>query len=249
MCGRFAITRPPEDLRKIFDYVEQPNFPPRYNIAPTQPVPILRAAHRDDGRRERRFSLMRWGFLPGFVKDPKDYPLVINARSETLLEKPSFCNALKRRRCLFMADVFYEWRRTSKGAAAQPFAIRRRDGAPMAFAGLWESWSGPNGEEVDTACIITTAANGAVAGIHARLPAVLEREAVDPWLDLDTRAPLGLVRPAGEALEFYAIGDAVNKVANDSPEVQVPLADQSVAEMVSRKAPSVETAPVQGSLF
>ena len=232
MCGRYAITLPPGAIRALFRYVEQPNFPPRFNIAPTQPVPIVRMQRDAAGVKARHFVLVRWGFLPGFVKDPKDFPLVINARAETLAEKPSFRNAFRRRRCLFIADAFYEWRRPPggkrKGAPpAQPFMIRRRDGAPMAFAGLWEGWTGPNGEEVDTACIVTTDANGAMAAIHDRMPVILEPEDFDRWLDCDEpdEARAGkLMRPApDDLLEFIPIGVAINRVANDGPEVQTPI--------------------------
>ena len=123
MCGRYAITLPPEAMRAFFRYVEQPNFPPRYNIAPTQPVPIVRRERDPQGGAARHFVLVRWGFLPGFVKDPKDFPLVINSRAETVAEKASFRNALKRRRCIFIADAFYEWRRPPGP---------RRKGAPPA---------------------------------------------------------------------------------------------------------------------
>ena len=141
MCGRFAITLPPEAVRAFFDYVERPNFPPRYNIAPTQPIPIVYAREHSHGA-ERHFLLVRWGFLPGFVKDAKDFPLLINARAETLGQKPSFRAALKRRRCLVISDGFYEWRRTSATGPKQPFLIRRVNGEPMALAGLYETWSG-----------------------------------------------------------------------------------------------------------
>ena len=231
MCGRYAITLPPEAMRAFFRYVEQPNFPARYNIAPTQPVPVIRREREPTGGSARHFVLVRWGFLPGFVKDPKEFPLVINARAETVAEKASFRNALKRRRCILVADAFYEWRRPPggkhKGAPpAEPFLIRRQDGNPMAFAGLWETWTGPNGEEVDTACIVTTAANGAISAIHERMPVILEPENFDVWLDCDTEdasAATALMRPAGEdALEFFPISTDVNKVANDTPAIQTP---------------------------
>lgn len=184
---------------------------------------------------------MRWGFLPGFVKDPKDYPLVFNIRSESLLEKPSFRTAIKRRRCLFPADAFYEWQRvgTRKGDS-RPHLLRRRDGALLAFAGLYETWVGPNGEEVDTAAIITTAASDATAVLHPRLPAMLDKENFDIWLDSDeqrTERALELLRPPQyDALEFFAIGPAINKADNDSIEVQQPATAQ-------------DPTPVQGSLF
>jgi putative SOS response-associated peptidase YedK len=232
MCGRFAITLPPEAVRNFFRYVEQPNFPPRYNIAPTQPVPIIRMERNGEGRKSRHFTLVRWGFMPGFVKDPKDFPLVINARAETVLEKPSFRNAVRRRRCIFIADAFYEWRRDKSamgksGTPAIPFLIRRIDGNPMAFAGLWETWTGTNGEEQDTACILTTDANGVMAGIHDRMPVILERENFDLWLDnFDTELAdaANLMRPApDDVLEAFEIAPLVNKVANEGPELQLPL--------------------------
>jgi putative SOS response-associated peptidase YedK len=227
MCGRFAITLPPEAMRSFFRYVEQPNFPPRYNIAPTQPVPILCARRDRDGRLLRHYQLVRWGFLPHFVKDPKQFPLIVNARSETLRTKASFRAAFKRRRCLFMADAFYEWRRAGRAAAGRPYLVHRSDGNPMGFAGLFETWIGPNGEELDTACIVTTAANGATAALHDRLPAILEPKTFDLWLDPEEAsadAAFGLLKPPGnEILDFFEIGPAVNKVANDSPGVQMPL--------------------------
>src|ERR1700736_4925065 len=162
MPGRFAITKPPAALRAFFGYSEEPDFPPRYNIAPTQPIPIVAAQAHAQGR-ERHFILMRWGFLPGFVKDPAKFSLLINARAETLTEKPSFRAAVKRRRCLVIADAYYEWRRGPRSGAAKPFMIRRTNGEPMGFAGLYETWSDPNGGEIDTACIITTAPNALIA--------------------------------------------------------------------------------------
>jgi putative SOS response-associated peptidase YedK len=231
MCGRYAITLPPEAVRAFFAYIEQPNFPPRYNIAPTQPIPVVAARERTGGR-ERRFLLVRWGFLPGFVKDPKTFPLLINARAETLEQKPSFRAALKRRRCLVIADGFYEWRRPTPGAPKGPrqaYLIRRIDRAPMAFAGLMETWSDPSGGEIDTACIITTAANRLMGAIHERMPAILEPETFSAWLDNDGVAvaeATTLLRPAPEpALELMPLGAAVNRAGNDDPSVQAPIGD------------------------
>ena len=231
MCGRYAITLPPEAVRAFFAYLEQPNFPPRYNIAPTQPIPVVMAREHTGGR-ERHFLLVRWGFLPGFVKDPKTFPLLINARAETLAEKASFRAALKRRRCLVIADGFYEWRRTAPGAAKGPrpaYLIRRIDGAPMAFAGLMETWSDPSGGEIDTACIVTTLANRLMGAIHERMPAILEPEAFSIWLDNDgvgVGEATSLLRPALEpVLELTPIGPAVNRAANDDPSVQTPIGD------------------------
>jgi len=251
MCGRFAITSPPQAVRAFFAYCDQPNFPPRYNIAPSEPVPIIRLDRNAAGGADRRFILARWGFLPGFVKDPKGFPLIFNARSETLLQKASFRNAVKRRRCLFFADAFYEWRAGNKTIPSQPFLVRRYDRNPMAFAGLWETWIGPNGEELDTACIVTTAANGATAAIHHRLPAVLEPKNFDFWLDIETERvddALRLLRPPeNNILEFFEIGPAVNKVTNDSPEIQEPVKPAPVKAPSAK--PSKSDVPEQGSLF
>jgi putative SOS response-associated peptidase YedK len=225
MCGRFAITSPPEAVRAFFRYAEHPNFPPRYNIAPTQPIPIVYARRQEAGAT-RHFQPARWGFLPGFVKDVQKFPLIINARAETLAEKPSFRAALRRRRCLVPADGWYEWRPNLKGAKT-PFLLRRAGGGLLAFAGLWETFIDPSGAEIDTACIVTTSANGATVAIHDRMPALIEPENFEAWLDPDeTRPPpLNLLRPASEeAIEFFAISPAVNRASNDGPEIQAPAA-------------------------
>lgn len=253
MCGRYAVTLPPEALRQYFRYEEQPNFPPRYNIAPTQPVPIVRVL-RDAGRQtSRHFTLVRWGFLPRFVKDPKSFPLVFNAKAETLAEKASFKNALKRRRCVFIADAFYEWQHFDKGKTGKPFLFHRRDCAPMGFAGLWETWMGPNGEEVDTACIITVGANGTTSAIHPRLPAVLEPEAFERWLELDERASGEaydlLKTPDENVLDFFEIGPAINKAQNDGEEVQQPVAGPLLNPTKKKPEPEPLPPPVQGTLF
>jgi putative SOS response-associated peptidase YedK len=249
MCGRFSITSTPEAAKAFLGYSGQPNFPPRFNIAPSQPVPIIRHERNVSGAMERRFILARWGLLPGFVKDPKGFPLLFNARSETLSQKASFRNAVKRRRCLFFADAFYEWRPGNNPIPPQPFLIRRHDGMPMAFAGLWETWIGPNGEEMDTACIVTTAANGATAAIHPRLPSILEPKSFDLWLDTETERvdeALRLLRPPeNDVLEFFEIGASVNKVTNDSSEIQEPVS--SVAAPPAKA--SKRDVPEQGSLF
>jgi putative SOS response-associated peptidase YedK len=223
MCGRFAITSPPEAVRAFFGYAEHPNFPPRYNIAPTQPIPIV-LARREAGATVRRFQLARWGFLPGFVKDAQKFPLIINARAETLADKPSFRAALRRRRCLVPADAWYEWRANLQGPKT-PFLLRRAGGGLLAFAGLWETFLDPSGGEIDTACIVTTLANGATAAIHDRMPAMIESRDFDAWLDPDeTRPPpLNLLRPAADdAVTFFAIGPAVNRASQDGPEIQTP---------------------------
>ena len=156
----------PEAIRRLFGYPEQPNFPPRYNVAPTQPVPIVRLV---DGRRQ--FALVRWGLIPPWVKDPRAFSVLINARGESVNEKPAFRNAMRRRRCLFPADGFYEWQVV--GGRRRPYCVRPRDGEPIAFAGLWEYWD--KGEEpVETFTLITTEANDLVMPVHNRMPVILD---------------------------------------------------------------------------
>jgi putative SOS response-associated peptidase YedK len=165
--------------------------------------------------------------LPGFVKDTKEFPLIINARAETLAEKPSFRNALKRRRCLVIADGFYEWRKTSEKGPKQPFLIRRVNGEPMGFAGLHETYIDKGGSELDTACIVTTRANALMSTVHDRMPVIIPHDLFSHWLDCDhveTREAVEMLQPAAEAaLELIPIGAGVNRVANDDPSVQEPI--------------------------
>jgi putative SOS response-associated peptidase YedK len=230
MCGRYAITLPPEAVRSYFAYLDTPNFPPRFNIAPTQPIPVVIADPFSAGAI-RRFRLMRWGFLPGFVKDLKQFPLIINARAETMAGKVSYRAALKRRRCLVIADGFYQWRKdapSGRGARERPYLVRRVGGEPMGFAGLYETWCDPTGGEIDTACFITIPANSLSALVNDRMPAILEPSAFTAWLDVDrveTAKALALLRPAAEeALELVEIGPAVNRFANDDESLQRPVA-------------------------
>lgn len=231
MCGRYALTSAPEALRNLFGYVETPNFPARYNIAPTQPIAIVTAERSPSGGPPlRRFRLARWGFLPGFVKDPADFPLIINARSETVCEKASFRAAMKRRRCLVPADAYYEWLKLGAGRRVEkrPYLFRRADGAPMGLAGLWETYAGADGSEIDTACILTTDANGATAAVHDRMPAILEPRDFPAWLDcdaVDARRAAGLLKPApDDALTFFEIGPAIGRTTADGPQLQEPVA-------------------------
>jgi putative SOS response-associated peptidase YedK len=231
MCGRYAITLPPDTYREFFGYPEQPNFPPRYNVAPTQPVPVV--LH---DRGERHFRLVRWGFLPGWVKDPKEFPLVINARGETLETKPTFKAALKRRRCVFLADGFYEWRR--QGREKAPFLIRPRSRGPMPLAGLWETYSDASGGEIDTAAIVTTDANGTLSAVHDRMPVILSPDDIGAWLDVgDERADvMRLVRPCPDDwLDMVPVSSRVNKVANDDPGLLEPLSAPESAPVQEAK--------------
>jgi putative SOS response-associated peptidase YedK len=253
MCGRYTLTSAPEAIRALFRYAEQPNFPPRYNVAPTQPIPIVRMVNG-----KRKFALVRWGFLPSWVKDPKAFTLLINARGESVIDKPAFRAAMKRRRCLIPADGFYEWQKA--GDRKRPYFIRARGGGPFAFAGLWETWTGPNGEELETAAIVTTNANRTLAPIHERMPVVLPPEAFDLWLncaEVDAETAAALIAPcAGDVLEPYEISTTVNRVANDNPQLIEPLAAGATPEPAppkpAAKRPATKRAANdggQGTLF
>ena len=234
MCGRYVIISTPEAIRALFRYGEQPNFPSRYNVAPTQPIPIVRLL---DGKRS--FALMRWGLLPAWVQDPKAFPLLINARGESVLDKPAFRNAVRRCRCLIPTDGFYEWQAAGDRAPKRPYFVRARSSAgetppPLAFAGLWETWIGPNGEELNTTAIVTTAANRTLSAIHDRMPVFVAPEDFDRWLDcerFDAKEAAPLIKPAAETLlEAYPISLAVNRVANDSAALIVPLSAQPAGD-------------------
>ncbi|MGO4704663.1 SOS response-associated peptidase [Microvirga sp. 2MCAF38] len=249
MCGRYAITLAPEAYREFFDYREQPNFPARYNVAPTQPVPIV---HEEKG--QRHFRLVRWGFLPSWTKDPKAFPLVINARGETLLEKPTFKAAMTRRRCIFLVDGFYEWRRV--GQDKQPFLTRMKSREPMPMAGLWETYSDPSGGEIDTAALVTTDANGVMSAVHDRMPVILSRDELKAWLDsdnVDVKTAMRLVRPCpNEWLEMFPVSSRVNKVENDDAGLHESVTEQEAtpARETGRKTAKPRAVDdAQGSLF
>jgi len=211
MCGRYAITTPPQAMRELFAFVEQPNFPARYNVAPTQPVPIIRL---ESGKRH--FALVRWGLVPSWVKE-EPQSLLINARAETIAEKPSFRGAFRHRRCLMPADGFYEWKAMPKGPK-QPYYIRRRDGKPFAMAAIWDNWMSPNGSEIESCAVVTTEANATLGDIHHRMPVILDEADWDRWLDpaATPKELAALMKPApDDLLEAVPVSDAVNRVAND----------------------------------
>lgn len=221
MCGRFVITSAPEAIRRLLRYEEQPNFPPRYNIAPTQPIPIVRLEHGT-----RRFALARWGLIPSWVTDPKRFALLINARLEEIETKRSFRAAVMRRRCLIPADGFYEWKKVGK--RKQPYFVRSRDAKPFAFAGLWETWTDREGGEIETAAIVTCRANNVLAPIHDRMPVIVPPETYDAWLDtteFGAKQAIARVGPApDELVEAYEVSERVNRHQNDGPENVAPAA-------------------------
>lgn len=220
MCGRYAITMPAKAMAALFDFVDRPDFPDRFNIAPTQPVPIVRLE-----QGQRRFHLVRWGLIPSWSREPPA-SLLINARAETIHEKPSFRGAFRHHRCLMPASGFYEWRNTgSKGK--QPFFIRRRDGAPFAMASIYDQWMGPDGSEIDSCAVVTTAANTTLRTIHQRMPVILAPDDWANWLDpaMRERDLLALLHPApDDLLEAIPVSARVNRIANDDPGLMEPVA-------------------------
>ncbi len=222
MCGRFSLTARPEELGEWFDVVDVDPYPPRFNIAPTQPVLMVRIG--EAGRREA--VLARWGLVPGWVKDPGDFPLIINARAETAAGKPSFRAAMRHRRTLVPASGFYEWR--TVGERKQPYWIKPRHGGIVAFAGLMESWMEAGGSEIDSGCIVTTRANAALGVIHERMPVVIDPTDFDRWLDCKRYGPADvadLLAPVDDAyFDATPVSDRVNKVANMDADIQRPVA-------------------------
>jgi putative SOS response-associated peptidase YedK len=221
MCGRFAQITPTGDLINIFEVTDGLPLQPRYNIAPTQDVAVIRAnAHH------RQLAMLRWGLIPGWAKDLSAGYKTFNARSETAHVKPSFKAALKSRRCLVPASGFYEWDKIDK--SRQPYYVSRRDGQPMAFAGLWEEWADhQNGAVIESCTILTTSANQVLSSFHDRMPVILESSDCDLWLDHDVQCVeelSNLFSPAAEnILEIMSVSTYVNKTGHEGPECVAPV--------------------------
>jgi putative SOS response-associated peptidase YedK len=232
MCGRYFLQRDPAGLVRYFDAAPPtPNHPPSWNIAPTQPGLVLR---RNPQTGTRHLDVLRWGLVPRWAKDASGAARLINARAETLLEKPSFRDAFQKRRCLVPMDGFYEW--AQDATPKQPFAVALRSGAPMAVAGLWEGWQQPDGTWLRTYSVITCAAAGRQARLHPRMPVILPPEAWAAWLG---EAPVGdarlleLLGPAEDRLmAFWPVPNRVGRVAENDPELITPTR-QGVPEVWS----------------
>ena len=222
MCGRFALFAPHARIRAFFDAdVGGLEFSPRYNIAPMQLAPIIR--QRPTG--ERVTHLLRWGLIPSWSTDETIATKLINARGETLAGKPSFRASFKSRRCIVPASGFFEWQRTKSGK--QPYLISPVGADLFGFAGLWERWTRPNGEAIDTFTVITTEANEAMAPVHDRMPVILAHENFGAWLARDSESGIlkSLLRPCvSEFIRMHSVSRAVGNVANDSDDLVVPLA-------------------------
>jgi putative SOS response-associated peptidase YedK len=220
MCGRFVAASDPDQLALWFDVDDRrtDELPASYNVAPTMPVYAI-AEHA----RRRYLVSFRWGLVPTWADDAKGAARMINARAETIADKPAYRTALQRHRCLIPADGFYEWRVDETGRT--PFYIHRADGGPLAFAGLWEGWRHPDGEWLRTCTIVTTRAAPHLEPLHPRMPIVMPAAAWDQWLDRDERRPAAaldlLARPDSDDLVWHAVSDDVNNVRNDRPDLIV----------------------------
>ncbi|MCX7895162.1 MAG: SOS response-associated peptidase [Thermoanaerobaculum sp.] len=220
MCGRFVQATPAEVIAEVFGLEEVPVLSPRFNLAPTQEAAVIRV---ESG--QRRLVWLRWGLIPFWAREAQMGQRLINARAETLAEKPAFRQALSFRRCLVPATGFYEWKQ--EGAGKVPFFFQLRRGGPMAFAGLWERWEPPQAPAVESFTIITTAANAFVGSFHHRMPAILPEEAWERWLDPTNRngsTVLPLLRPAPDDwLEAVPVSRKVNNPAYDAPDCLAPV--------------------------
>ena len=222
MCSRYSLTSPSEAVRAYFRTVRDHDFPPRYNIAPSQPVSIV----REGADHARELALVRWGLLPGWVKDPRAFGMLLNARSETVLEKASFKAAMRHRRCIVPADAFYEW--TGKPGAKRPHMISRAAGPGLlGLAGLWEHWMGADGSELETMAFLTVAANATMSAIHDRMPAILAEADFDAWLDVRSvrdREAFGLLQPApDDLLKIVELLPAINDSRREEAHLQTPI--------------------------
>jgi putative SOS response-associated peptidase YedK len=218
MCGRYRLSRRKEIIEEHFDSVSgEEDWSPRYNIAPTQPVPVIRQHPKES---IRVLSLMRWGLIPSWAKDASIAASMMNARSETAATKPAFRDALKSRRCLLPADGFYEWKRTGK--TKQPYCFELNEGELFAFAGLWDGWKDPNGNWIRTCSILTTTPNAVTSMIHDRMPVILDANNYDLWLDpgmQNVAAASELLRPCdARRMRRYPVSGRVNRVINDDEE-------------------------------
>jgi len=231
MCGRYKLSTPADVLRDVFGFVEHPNLPARYNVAPSQDVPVVRQRRQPAG--ERTVQNLRWGLIPSGMKGPKKIAApLINARAEGLASRPAFATALRRRRCAVLADGFYDW--SGEGAAKQPYLVTRRDGAPFAFAGLWDRWIDPRegGETpIDTFTIVTTAANELLRVLHPRMPVILAGADLDAWLDPASepaRFTAALAGVPAAALRYAPVAKRVNSARVDEANLVEPIGLETV---------------------
>lgn len=248
MCGRYELHAHPAVLALAFGLPFPPEIRPRYNIAPTQDVPVVRASR--SGARE--LVHVRWGLVPRWAKDPSIGSRMINARAETVTTKPAYRTALRWHRCLVPADGFYEWT-VVPGVGKRPMHIGMADGAPFAFAGLTERWLTPAGDALDTCTIITTQANALVAPLHDRMPAIVAPADYERWLDSGSEDVIDILSPyPAEAMHFFPVSTRVNAVRNDDAGLIEPVAPDQAGddgEPAPERGGEAAEEPSQASLF
>jgi len=237
MCGRYKLSRRKQIVEEYFDCgSEEPDWTPRYNIAPTQPVPVIRQNPKEP---VRQLSMMMWGLIPSWAPKPSFAASIINARSETAATKPAFCDALKSRRCLIPADGFYEWKKIGKkiGKGKQPYCCEVNEGELFAFAGIWDRWKDPSDQWIKSCSILTTTPNAVTSAVHDRMPVILDPDGYDLWLDpgmKDVSAASDLLKPYdSRRMRCFPISTRINRVVNDDEECCAP----------------VEFSPIQNRLF
>ncbi len=230
MCGRYKLATPAEILRDVFGFIERPNLPARYNIAPTQEAPVVRQRRQPKG--ERTVQNLRWGLIPSWAKDAKIASSLINARAESLASRPAFAKALRQRRCAVLADGFYDW--PPEGESRQPYLVTRRDGAPFAFAGLWDRWierQDGAATPIDTFTIVTTAANDLLRQLHPRMPVILDSAAAAVWLDPESAPAAVAATLRGvpvAALRYAPVAKRVNSTRLDEAALAEPIGPETV---------------------
>jgi len=223
VCGRYRLSKRKQIIEEYFDAADwQDDWSPRYNIAPTQPIPVIRQHPKEP---TRQLSLMKWGLVPHWSKDASSAASTINARSETAAEKPAFRDPLKYRRCLIPVDGFYEWKRNE--ASKQPYCFEVNEGELFAFAGLWDGWKDAEGQWVKSCSILTTTPNAVTSAVHDRMPAILRKDDYEVWLDpgmQNVAAISELLKPYdAQSMRCYPVGTRINYVANDDEECSRPV--------------------------
>ena len=214
MCGRYALTSPPAVLAERFHLLWTPEVEPHYNIAPGQTIPVVRETGQG-----RELALLRWGLIPFWAKEASIGMKLVNARGETLADKPAFRNAYRQRRCLIPADAFYEWKAIA--GRKQPYCIRMRDEAPFGMAGLWERWKAPDGQTVESCTIVTVDANALIAELHERMPLILSPSDYDAWLRAESKQLPPAV--AAQDMRYYPVSPLVSNARNDVPACLDPI--------------------------
>ena len=222
MCGRYRLSRRKQLVEEYFNSEGEEDWSPRYNVAPTQPVPVIRQNPKEP---RRELSKIRWGLIPWWAKDSSSAAGMINARSETAATKPAFRDALKFRRCLIPADGFYEWKRLGK--EKQPYCFEVNEGELFAFAGIWERWKDPGGKMLETCSILTTTPNAVTSAVHDRMPVILDPDNFDLWLDpgmKDASAACEMLKPYdAQFMRCYPVSSRVNHAANDDEKCSMPV--------------------------